>query len=128
MKKEDLFSIFKVDDIRLLPEAIMPVVISNSYERDDIYRELLELNNHDVSHDWFQSLYEGEFSERKEKKQDFTPNSLGSLSSMITGVLPAPTPKAGLPEEYAAFTMPGPPVARMISASRMSALVSSRLG
>lgn len=67
MKKEDLFSIFKVDDIRLLPEAIMPVVISNSYERDDIYRELLELNNHDVSHDWFQYLYEGEFSERKDK-------------------------------------------------------------
>lgn len=97
MNKEDLFSIFKVDDIRLLPEAIMPVVISNSYERDDIYRELLELNNYDVSHDWFQSLYEGEFSERKEKKQDFTPNSLGSLSSMITGVKDGATyePTAG---------------------------------
>ncbi len=31
---------------------------------------------------------------------------------MTTGVLPAPTPIAGLPELYAAFTMPGPPVAR----------------
>ena len=97
MKKEDIFSIFNVDDIRLLPEAIMPVVISNSQERDDIYRELLELNNYDVSHDWFQSLYEGEFSERKEKKQDFTPNSLGTLSSMITGVKDGATyePTAG---------------------------------
>ncbi len=47
---------------------------------------------------------------------------------MITGVFPAPTPTAGLPEEYAAFTMPGPPVARMISASRITSFVSSRLG
>lgn len=40
----------------------------------------------------------------------------------------APTPSAGLPEEYAACTMPGPPVARMISASCISSPVNSRLG
>ena len=51
-----------------------------------------------------------------------------AVSSMMTGVLPAPTPSAGLPEEYAARTMPGPPVARMMSASRISSPVSSRLG
>lgn len=97
MKKEELFRIFKVNDMRLLPEAIMPVVMSNSHERDEIYRELLYLNNYDLSYDWFQSIYEGEFSERKEKKQDFTPNSLGSLSSMITGVKDGATyePTAG---------------------------------
>lgn len=97
MKKEDLFSIFEVTDMRLLPEAIMLVVMSNSPERDDIYRELLDLNNHDVSHDWFQSLYEGELSERKEKKQDFTPNSLGILSSMLIGIKDGATyePTAG---------------------------------
>lgn len=84
MKKEELFRIFKVNDMRLLPEAIMPVVMSNSHERDEIYRELLYLNNYDLSYDWFQSIYEGEFSERKEKKQDFTPNALGILSSALT--------------------------------------------
>src|SRR5579859_4185710 len=31
--------------------------------------------------------------------------------SRYTGVLPGPTPRAGLPELYAAFTTPGPPVA-----------------
>ena len=36
-----------------------------------------------------------------------------AVSSITTGVLPAPTPIAGLPELYAAFTMPGPPVARI---------------
>ena len=44
---------------------------------------------------------------------------ISALESMIAGVLPAPTPSAGLPEEYAARTMPGPPVARIISDSRM---------
>src|SRR5699024_6921919 len=53
---------------------------------------------------------------------------MSAVSSMITGVLPAPTPRAGLPEEYAALTMPGPPVARMVSDSRITSLVSSRLG
>lgn len=97
MKKEDIFYIFNVDDIRLLPEAIMPVVISNSQKRDEIYRELLYLNNYDISYDWFQSLYEGDLSERKEKKQDFTPNSLGMLSSMLTDVKDGATyePTAG---------------------------------
>ena len=47
---------------------------------------------------------------------------------MTAGVFPAPTPIAGLPEEYAALTIPGPPVARMMSASFISRLVISRLG
>lgn len=86
MTKEQLFKIFNVTDMRLLPESIMRVVISNNSERDEIYRKLLYINNFDVSFDWFQALYEREFSERKEKKQDFTPNSLGILSSMLTDI------------------------------------------
>jgi hypothetical protein len=46
----------------------------------------------------------------------------------MAGVLPAPTPRAGLPLEYAAFTIPGPPVAKMVSASFISRLVISRDG
>ena len=59
---------------------------------------------------------------------ELTASLISAVSSMMTGVLPAPTPSAGLPEEYAACTMPGPPVARMISASCISSPVSSRLG
>ena len=47
---------------------------------------------------------------------------------MMAGTLPAPTPIAGLPEEYAARTMPGPPVARMMSASFITLLVKSKEG
>ena len=59
---------------------------------------------------------------------EFTARRISAVSSMITGVFPAPTPSAGFPEEYAALTIPGPPVARIISASCITILVSSRLG
>ena len=47
---------------------------------------------------------------------------------MIAGTLPAPTPSAGFPLEYADLTIPGPPVARIISAVDISRFVSSKLG
>jgi len=59
---------------------------------------------------------------------ELTAKSKSADSSIIAGVLPAPTPTAGLPEEYAALTMPGPPVARIISASFITRLVNSREG
>ena len=59
---------------------------------------------------------------------EFTARRISAVSSIITGVFPAPTPSAGFPEEYAALTIPGPPVARIISASCITILVSSRLG
>ena len=36
-----------------------------------------------------------------------------AVRSMKAGTLPAPTPRAGLPQEYAALTMALPPVARI---------------
>ena len=47
--------------------------------------------------------------------------------STSTGTLPGPTPNAGLPLEYAAFTMPAPPVERItpVRSCRISALVPS---
>ena len=59
---------------------------------------------------------------------EFTESSTSAVSSMMAGLLPGPTPRAGLPEEYAALTMPGPPVARMMSAERMSSAVMSSEG
>ncbi len=53
---------------------------------------------------------------------------MSALSSITAGTLPAPTPIAGLPDEYAAFTRLGPPVARIMSASLITRFVSSRDG
>jgi len=59
---------------------------------------------------------------------ELTARITSAESSMIAGVLPAPTPIAGLPLEYADLTIPGPPVARIISALLIRVFVISRLG
>ena len=50
------------------------------------------------------------------------------MLSTIAGVFPAPTPTAGLPLEYAALTIPGPPVAKVQSASRIMRPESATVG
>ena len=85
MKTSELLEIFNVTDLRKLPEAIMEVLMGEQAKRNDIYKKLLQLNSYDMSYDWFQQIYEEELSQRKEKKQDFTPLSLGTIASMIWG-------------------------------------------
>lgn len=94
MKIEDLFSVFKIEDLKDLPVAVMTLIEGDREKRDEIYKELIKLNDYDLSHDWFQQLYENELSERKQKKQDFTPYELGVLCSELThqeGTLHEPT-------------------------------------
>lgn len=94
MKIEDLFLVFKIEDLKDLPVAVMTLIEGDREKRDEIYKELIKLNDYDLSHDWFQQLYESELSERKQKKQDFTPYELGILCSELThqqGTLHEPT-------------------------------------
>lgn len=94
MTREDLFAIFSIKDLMDLPNAITKVLEGNVEDRNEIYKELIKLNNYDLSYDWFQQIYENELSERKHKKQDFTPNDLGLLCSQLTsqvGSLHEPT-------------------------------------
>lgn len=85
MTTKELLCCFGVRDIRTLPETIMGVLFGDQQARDDMYKELLKINSYDMSHDWFQQIYEEELSQRKEKKQDFTPNVIGELSAKLCG-------------------------------------------
>ena len=85
MTTKELLCCFGVRDIRTLPETIMGVLLGDQQARDDMYKELLKINRYDMSHDWFQQIYEEELSQRKEKKQDFTPNVIGELSAKLCG-------------------------------------------
>ena len=85
MTAKELLCCFGVRDIRTLPETIMGVLLGPRHARDDMYKELLKINNYDMSYDWFQQIYEEELSQRKEKKQDFTPNVVGKLSANLCG-------------------------------------------
>jgi hypothetical protein len=97
MKIEDAYKLFKIEDLQDLPEAVNKVLELDMEKRNEFYIKLLELNNYDVSYDWFQKIYENELSERKQKKQDFTPNSVGVILSKITGTKKGKTyePTAG---------------------------------
>ena len=85
MTTNELLCCFGIQDIRTLPETIMEVLFGPQEARDEIYKELLKLNNYDMSCDWFQPIYEEELSQRKEKKQDFTPNIIGQLTAKLCG-------------------------------------------
>lgn len=84
MKKNELFNLIGIEDIKDMPDRIMEIITGNIEYRNYIYSELLKMNNYDMSYDWFQELYENELSERKQKKQDFTPNALGVICSELT--------------------------------------------
>lgn len=87
MTKQDVFRIFSIEDLNDLPNAIMMLLTSDDITiRDEVYRELLRVNNRDVSYDWFQALYEDELAERGKKKQDFTPQSLSEIASKLTSI------------------------------------------
>lgn len=79
-------SIFGINDIQDLPAAAMKVVLGDSVVRHETYRELLRVNNYDVSYDWFQPIYEAELSEGKRKGQHFTPPEVPELLSALVGL------------------------------------------
>lgn len=94
MTRENVFELFNINDLKDLPMSVTSLLEGDQTYRDSIYRELIRLNEYDMGHDWFQKLYEEELSERKHKKQDFTPYELGVLCSQLTvqkGTIHEPT-------------------------------------
>ncbi|WP_394901930.1 N-6 DNA methylase [Bacteroides xylanisolvens] len=85
MKKEELFNLFGIEDLKDLPGAIMNLLEGDIDVRNEAYKELIQLNNNDMSYDWFQEMYEAELSERKQKGQDFTCPEVSQILSDIIG-------------------------------------------
>lgn len=83
MNVDDVRNIFRLEDIRDLPDAIMKILFGEKNLRDNIYRTLLEKNNYDMSYDWFQCVYEETLSEGKRKGQHFTPIEIGQLLAKL---------------------------------------------
>jgi hypothetical protein len=85
MTDKQIFELFAIEDIIALPDAIMRLLEGDIALRDEVYIKLLEMNNNDLSHDWFQEIYETELAQRNQRKQDFTPNDVSKLASLLTG-------------------------------------------
>lgn len=86
MAKQDIIKIFGVDDILNIPSSIMDLIGGDVCRRNEVYLELLQIHKGDVSFDWFQDVYEKEFAQRSQDKQDFTPASISQLCSLLTGM------------------------------------------
>lgn len=81
--KHNINELLKINDSYQAPQRLMEILF-NQEEREQLFREMLS-QNHDVSFDWFHEYFESEHADRKEKKQDFTPNSISTLISKLAG-------------------------------------------
>ncbi|MDD9147364.1 N-6 DNA methylase [Sporolactobacillus sp. CQH2019] len=70
-----------VDDSWKAPEALMKILF-NPQERIELFKNFLHCET-DVSYDWFTTYFQDEAADRKKKKQDFTPHSVGKLLSKL---------------------------------------------
>ena len=84
MNENILLGLFGITDIMDLPAAVNRLLFSDKEKRDAVYRSLIELNEYDMSYDWFQTIYEKEMAQRKKNKQDFTPREVTTIVSRIT--------------------------------------------
>ncbi|WP_440896270.1 N-6 DNA methylase [Amphibacillus sp. Q70] len=65
------------------PAKMLDLMLDDN-QRPLLFDEFLE-HEHDLSYEWFQGYFENEHSDRKVKKQDFTPNSVSELLAKLTG-------------------------------------------
>lgn len=72
-----------VSDSYQAPEALLKILY-NKEVREQVFRNFLMEYEGDVSYDWFTLYFQEEHADRKNKKQDFTPNSVAKLLSELT--------------------------------------------
>jgi len=82
-KNKSINELLEINDSYQAPQRLMEILF-NQERREKLFREMLS-QNHDVSFDWFHEYFEAEHADRKEKKQDFTPNSIATLISKLVG-------------------------------------------
>lgn len=73
-----------ITDSYKAPDRIMEILF-NREERKKTFLQLLELFRYKLDYDWFHEYFQEEHAERKTNKQDFTPMSVASILSQLTG-------------------------------------------
>lgn len=76
--------IFGVDDSYQAPSKIMETLYDKE-KREKLFMKLLEVNDFNVNFDWFHEYFQEEHADRKNKKQDFTPESVANLLTNLVG-------------------------------------------
>lgn len=78
--RDAMLKLFDCEKVEQLSEKIMGVVLSNDFEK---MHKFVELIGNNLSIDYIQKVYQYYLSDRKEKKQDYTPKSLAKLMASL---------------------------------------------
>lgn len=84
MKTSDYNKLLGITESYNAPSALWKI-LQDKQKRESLYMQFLEAFNGDVSIDWFHEYFQDEHADRKTKKQDFTPSSVGKLLSHLIG-------------------------------------------
>lgn len=79
---DEVKTIFGISDISQLGEMMKLCVQSADKEKMDAFVQLVSA---DLSKDWLQMIFQYNSADRKEKKQDFTPQNLAKFLSKLIG-------------------------------------------
>ncbi|OHY31302.1 methylase [Streptococcus parauberis] len=72
-----------IDEVFKAPNKLMEILFDKE-KREDLFKQFLEYER-DMSYEWFMQYFEEEQADRKNKKQDFTPQALSKMLSKIVG-------------------------------------------
>lgn len=78
--KTKVLEIFGITEVKDLGSALVKNL--DNYDKMAAFEEVV---NGDLSKDWLQKIYQYHEADRKEKKQDYTPASLGKLLARLSG-------------------------------------------
>lgn len=81
LSTETINMLLGVDDPYKAPEKLMKTLF-NREEREEMFDNFL-LHEHKIDYDWFHIYYQEEQAQRKQNKQDFTPDSISKIIAKI---------------------------------------------
>ncbi|MDE5757511.1 MAG: SAM-dependent methyltransferase [Allobaculum sp.] len=79
--RDKLISLTEVSNIEEIGDKFLDYCLENNFEMIEKIDAILP----DHKRDWFQKIYQYYLADREEKKQDFTPPSLGILIDKLSG-------------------------------------------
>lgn len=65
------------------PEKMLKIMMDDE-KREELFKEFLKYETN-LNYEWFKNYFENEHSDRKVKKQDFTPDTIATLMTAMVG-------------------------------------------
>lgn len=83
MQKTVIEGLVRVKESYQVPDKLMSILL-NKETREDLFKAFLKVER-DLSYDWFTNYFQETQADRKDKKQDFTPDEVIKLASKVLG-------------------------------------------